>query len=239
MPEGRAGRYVEVPSDVTLSFSEELRSRHEVMWDRAHLDHPFVTGIGDGSLSLDRFRYFMLQDYLFLIEYCRVVAMAAAKSPDLESMGRWASLLDETLNSEMVLHRSFCAEFGISEAELEASVPSPTTLGYTGHLLKIAREGSIEEICAAMLPCQWGYDVIGRGLEPNLTAPAGSLHSRWVEGYCAPEYRAVTEWLKGFVDRLAVEADDLVREGMSEVFGESTRQEFLFWQAAWEQVSGA
>ena len=222
-------------SDVTSSFSEELRSHHEEMWDRAHRDHPFVTGIGDGSLSLDRFRYYMRQDYLFLIDYCRAVAMAAAKSSDLESMGRWARLLDETLNSEMALHRSFSAEFGISEAELEATVPSPTTLGYTGHLLKVAREGSIEEIGAAMLPCQWGYDAIGRGLEANLTAPAGSLHSRWVEGYCAPEYREVTEWLKGFVDRLAAGADEGLRERMSEVFGESTRQEFLFWEAAWEQ----
>ena len=61
--------------------------------------------MGDGSLSLDRFSYFMRQDYLFLIDYCRVVSLACAKCPDLESMGWWARLLDETLNSEMALHQ--------------------------------------------------------------------------------------------------------------------------------------
>ena len=215
------------------SFSEQLRSQHEELWNRAHRDHPFVTGIGDGTLSLERFGYFMRQDYLFLIDYCRVVAMAAAKSPDLESMGRWAKLLDETLNSEMALHRSFCADLGISEAELESTRASPSTLAYTRHLLETAREGSIEEIGAALLPCQWGYDEIGRALASHLTAPQDSLHRRWVEGYTAPEYQALTQWLRGFVDRLAERADDARKQRMSTVFGESTRQEYLFWEAAW------
>ncbi len=111
---------------------------------------------------MERFRYYMAQDYLFLIDYCRVIALAVAKSPDLESMRRWAALLDETLNSEMELHRSFCADFGISSEELEATAPSPETLAYTGHLMRVANEGSIAEIAVALLPCQWGYDEIGR-----------------------------------------------------------------------------
>jgi thiaminase/transcriptional activator TenA len=201
-------------------------------WDRAHVDHPTVRGIGDGTLSPERFRFYMAQDYLFLIDYCRVVALAAAKSPDPESMGRWAALLDETLNSEMGLHRSFCADFGISPAELEATAPSPATLAYTSHLLRVADGGSVAEIAAALLPCQWGYDEIGRALASG-AAPEGSLHRRWIEGYNAPEYQAVTEWLRGFVDRLAADADDEMRDRMQELFAEGVRQEFAFWQAAW------
>ena len=214
-------------------FSETLRSRVEDLWNRAHRDHPFVNGIGDGTLSMERFRYFMRQDYLFLIEYCRVVAMAVAKSPDLDSMGRWAKLLDETLNSEMALHRSFCADLGITEAELESTRPSPATISYTQHLVNIAYRGGIEEISAALLPCQWGYDEIGRRLAAHLRAPEGSLHRRWVAGYNSPEYQEVTAWLKGFVDGLAVRAGEAERERMSAAFAESTRQEFLFWEAAW------
>ena len=122
-----------------------------------HHDHPFVKGIGDGTLLLDRFRFFMQQDYLFLIDYSRAVAIACAKSPDLDSMGHWAKLLDETLNSEMALHRSFCADFGITEEELAATQPSPATISYTKHLLDTAYSEGIAGIAAAMLPCQWGY----------------------------------------------------------------------------------
>ena len=216
-----------------MSFSEQMRDAVRVEWDRAHVDHPTVRGIGDGTLSPERFRYYMAQDYLFLIDYCRVVALAAAKSLDLESMGRWAALLHETLNSEMELHRSFCADFGISAEELEATAPSPATLAYTDHLLRVANEGTIAEIAAALLPCQWGYDEIGRELVSG-AATEGSLHRRWITGYNAPEYRAVTVWLKDFVDKLAADADDEMRDRMQELFAEGVRQEFAFWQAAWQ-----
>ncbi|MDP6821694.1 MAG: thiaminase II [Dehalococcoidia bacterium] len=212
-------------------FTNELRKRFDTEWRATHHDHPFVTGIGDGTLSLDRFRYFMQQDYLFLIDYARAIAIATAKSPDLESMGRFAKLLDETLNSEMSLHRSFCADFGISEEELTATQPSETTISYTKHLVDTAYEHGIAEIAAALLPCQWGYDDAGQRLAANLTAPEGSLHARWVAGYNDPEYREVTAWLRGFTDRLAEDASDEVRESMAALFKESLHQEWLFWEA--------
>lgn len=56
--------------------------------------------MGDGSLSLERFSFYMRQDYLCLIDYYRVLALASAKSPDLASVSHFASLLDETLKSE-------------------------------------------------------------------------------------------------------------------------------------------
>ena len=217
-----------------MSFSEQMRSAVAAEWDRAHRDHPTVQGIGDGSLSLERFQYYMSQDYLFLIEYCRVVALATAKSPDLESMGKWASLLDETLNSEMELHRSFCADFGITREDLEATRPSQTTLAYTGFLLQTARDGSIEEIVSAMLPCQWGYDQIGEELGRTGTAPAGSLHRRWIDGYNDPAYRALTTWMRDFTDELAEVASDERRAEMRRLFAEGVQHEYAFWQSAWD-----
>lgn len=214
-------------------FSEQLKASVEGLWNAAHRDHPFVRGLGDGSLPLANFQYYMRQDYLYLIDYCRVFAYAAAKAADVETMGRWAKLLDETLNSEMALHRSFCADFGVSEAELEATEPSATTISYTSHLLEVARNGTIEEIAAAVLPCQWGYDEIGRRLSDEMAAPEDSFHRRWVAGYTAPEYREVTKWLKGFVDRQGENASEATRQRMRDVFKESTRQEYLFWEAAW------
>lgn len=221
-------------TDAHAGFSEDLRQRHRALWDAAHRDHPFVQGIGDGSLDLDRFRYYMRQDYVYLVDYCRVFGLAAAKTHDLDSMGQWAELLNETLNSEMALHRSFCGDFGITQRDLESTRPSPTTLAYTRHLLTVAWSASIEEIAAAILPCQWGYDEIGRRLSHEGTAPNGSLHERWIAGYASAEYQSVTAWLKAFLDHLGAEASPLVQARMSEVFRESTRLEKRFWDAAWE-----
>ena len=77
---------------------------------------PFVRGLGEGTLPLAQFRFYMCQDYIFLKEYSRVIALAVVKAPELADMGRFADLLNATLNTEMELHRSFAVKFGISTA---------------------------------------------------------------------------------------------------------------------------
>ena len=132
------------------SFTHAIRAKAQPIWDR-ELKHPFVRGLGDGTLPIDRFRFYLAQDYVFLTEYCRVFALAAAKARDLQTIGVFARLLDETLNTEMQLHRDYCQRLGIAEADLEATVPAPITHAYTRHLLTVAYSGSIADIVAAVL----------------------------------------------------------------------------------------
>ena len=218
-------------------LSEWLRGQCAAEWSAAHESHPFVVGLRDGTLPLNKFQYFMRQDYAFLIDYCRVLGISAAKSRGLDDMARWAALLDETLNSEMSLHRGFCADFGITEAELIATEPMPSTVAYTDHLLRAAYEGDALEVAVALLPCQWGYDEIGRMLEREQTAPADSFHARWAAGYAAPEYREMTVWLKSFVDTQGESVTGGTRARLLDLFRAGTRYEYLFWEAAWKLES--
>src|SRR5260370_6599687 len=82
------------------SFTHAIRAKAQAIWDR-ELKHPFVRGLGDGTLPIDRFRFYLAQDYVFLIEYCRVFALGAAKARDLQTIGVFARLLDVTLNTDM------------------------------------------------------------------------------------------------------------------------------------------
>ena len=65
------------------SFTQTIRAQAQPIWDR-ELKHPFVRGLGDGTLPLECFRFYLAQDYVFLVEYCRVFALAAAKSREWE-----------------------------------------------------------------------------------------------------------------------------------------------------------
>lgn len=105
------------------------------------LSHPFVVGIGDGTLPEDKFRFYIKQDYLFLIEYSRVLALAAAKAQSLNTMEKFAALLHSTLNVEMDLHRQYAKEFGISRQELQRAEIAPTVRAYTDYLLQTAFSG--------------------------------------------------------------------------------------------------
>jgi thiaminase (transcriptional activator TenA) len=164
------------------SFTQAIRAKARPIWDR-ELKHPFVRGLGDGTLSIDRFRVYLAQDYVFLIEYCRVFALAAAKAHDLQTIGVFTRLLDETLNTEMQSHRDYCQHLGIAATELEDTAPTPITHAYTRHLLTVAYSGSIADIVATVLPCQLGYAEIGTALACEGRGGTNSNYAEWIRTY--------------------------------------------------------
>ena len=215
-----------------MGFSDELRQRAASTWDKEKA-HPFVTGIGDGTLSLDNFRYYMRQDYVFLIEFCRAISLAVAKARTLEDMGWFAQMIHETLNMEMALHVSFCADFDITEEELLATKPSPTTWAYTRHMINTAHQGTVGETAAVILPCSWGYAEIGQALYAQGTPKDQPLYTRWIETYNSQEFADIADWLRGFVDKHAETAGTSELEAMERAFRISSQYEYMFWDAAW------
>ena len=215
-----------------MSFSEDLRSKVAPVWDREKA-HPFVRGIGDGNLALERFAYYMRQDYIYLVEYCRVLALAVAKAASLEDMGWFARLLHETLNTEMELHREFCREIGVSQREMEQTRPSPTTVAYTSHLTSTAYSGGLGQLTASILPCQWGYSEIGQTLADVGAPPSQPHYSKWIEMYSSPEFSQLSDFLRGLLDRIAKDSGQEERRRMEQAFLVSSRFEYLFWDAAY------
>ena len=217
-----------------MRFTEHLRQQTAGLRQQV-LQHPFVTGIGDGGLPLAAFRFYMCQDYVFLIDYSRVLALAAAKADDLETMGRFAGLLHETLSTEMDLHRGLAAKFGISSKELEDTQAAPGTRAYTQHLLTAAYGGDLTDITAAILPCMWDYSDIGQALAAQGTPSPQPLYDEWIQMYAAPEFAALAAWLRNLLDRLASDAAADRQSRLSRLFADSCRYEYLFWDMAYRQ----
>lgn len=215
-----------------MGFSDELRQRAASTWDKEKA-HPFVTGIGDGTLPLENFRYYMRQDYVFLIEFCRAISLAVAKARTLDDMGWFARMIHETLNMEMALHVSFCADFGISEEQLLNTYPSPTTWAYTRHMINTAHQGTVGETAAVILPCSWGYAEIGQTLYARGTPKDQPLYTRWIETYNSQEFADIADWLRSFVDKHAETAGASELEAMERAFKISSQYEYMFWDAAW------
>lgn len=210
-----------------MSFSAELRRAADPVWQAQH-DHPFVRGIGDGTVDVERFKRWLRQDYRFLVEYCRVFALAAARSPDLTTLRKFAELLQATAVTEMDLHRSYAAEFGITPDELEAEEMAPVTRGYTDFLVRTAAVGEFAELAAALLPCMWGYSEIGLRLAER-GRPADRRCAAWIDAYADPAFAELAGWCRDLVDGLADESGPSLRAPMREAFLVSSRYELAFW----------
>lgn len=130
-------------------------------WD-AYVRHPFVTGLGDGTLPKASFLHYLAQDYVFLIHFARAWALAVVKAGTLDEMRAASATVEALVNGEMSLHQRICAEAGI--ADLEATVEAPASLAYTRYVLEAGYSGDLLDLLAALAPCVLGYGEIGARL---------------------------------------------------------------------------
>jgi len=203
-----------------VSFSAELREAAAPVWER-QVAHPFVVGIGDGTLPEDRFRFYVRQDYLFLIDYGRLLALGAARAPRLDWMRRFAGLAQSVLETEMDLHREFAARWGVTD--LEAVQVEPATAAYCNFLLRTASLGDFSELAAAVLPCMWSYAEIGATLRPT-----SDRYREWIDMYASEEFGELAAWARSIVDD--VDGDE---DRMGAAFAASCEHELRFWDAAY------
>lgn len=210
------------------SFSDQLRSEVSPIWEGI-FSHPFLTGIKEGTLPEERFRYYLAQDYLYLEGFARTVAMALAKAPDSQTLEELSHRVLTPV--ERPLHHQLLSAAGVSLEDIQRVGRSPTNTAYVNHMLKTASLHGLGPTAASLLPCPWTYHL----LKENVGASEHPLYSQWTAFYIAGYLEnSVNAW-RGFVDRAAQQASEQELDAMREAFVTSSRYEYLFWEMAYQQ----
>lgn len=215
-------------------FTDRLWRKVQPIWE-AYLDHPFVKGIGDGTLDKEKFKHYMKQDYVYLIEYSRVFAIGSAKAPDLKTMTMFANLLHGTLNMEMDLHREYAAKFGITNEELEETEPSATMTAYTSYMLNVSQLGGVENAIAAVLACAWSYNYIGKELAKKPGALDHEFYGNWIKMYSSEEFTKLAETCKKMLNDIAVSKSKKELQALEDIVVKTSKFEYMFWDMAENQ----
>ncbi len=210
-----------------MAFTRELWRSIEPIY-AAILRHPFVRGLTDGSLPRESFRFYAVQDALYLREFARALSLAAARAPEDE----WIIMFNEhaagALKVERALHESFFKEFGLSPADVAATPLAPTTLAYTSYLLAVAYGAPFHEAMAALLPCYWIYWEVGRALERR--GSPEPLYQRWIGTYASEEFGGVVRGVLEATDAVATRLGVAERRAMGRHFVTTSRYEWMFWE---------
>lgn len=214
-----------------MLFSERLFNAVEPVWN-SYLEHPFVKGIGEGTLDKEKFVHYMKQDYVYLIEYSRVFAIGSTKANDLKTMTIFANLLHGTMNFEMDLHRQYAEKFGITKEELEATEPSATMTSYTSYMLSQAQLGGVENTIAAVLACAWSYNWIGKNLATWPGATEHELYGDWVKTYTSDEFTSLAEDCIDLINEHAKDKPAHELKKLEEIFVKTSYFEYMFWDMA-------
>ncbi|MGH7901541.1 MAG: thiaminase II, partial [Thermodesulfobacteriota bacterium] len=191
------------------------------------LSHPFIRGLTDGSLSREKFKYYVIQDALYLMEFAKALSIAAAKSPEED----WIIMFNEhsagALKVERALHDSFFKEFGISSDKVSRTPLAPTNLAYTSYLLSVAYSSPFNELVGALLPCYWIYWEVGKALiskgSPN------PLFQRWIDTYGGEEFAKVVKEVLNVTNKISKKLRVDEREAMKRHSVTTSRYEWMFW----------
>ena len=216
-----------------MTMTERLLEATKEIWD-GYNETPFVKGIADGSLDHEKFKYYMIQDYLYLLDYTKVFSIGTAKAKNLDDMRLFAGYTHSILDGEMDIHRAYMTRLGIAKEEAEQTPVALDNLSYTSYMLDEAYKGGPLEILVAVLSCAWSYQMIGEHHQHVPGALEHPLYGEWVRGYCSKEYCETTQEIIDLVNELGKDISAEREAHLKEIFENCSRYEAMFWDMAYE-----
>jgi thiaminase (transcriptional activator TenA) len=201
------------------------------------LAQPFLIELAEGTLPRPTFQQYIFQDSLYLAEYARVLALAAARAPDAVARLEFSGGASVAVQVEQALHQTFFTQFGLDANALLHAEASPTCLNYTGYLTTLAATRTYEELIAGILPCFWIYWEVGCTVKPK--SAANNPYAAWIDTYADENFGATTERVKNIIDTAADAATPATRIAMAKAFTMASRFEYLFWDSAYRRESWA
>ena len=197
-----------------MLFTDYLYENSKEVWDK-YLEHPFLIELGEGTLDKEKFRKYLIQDYLYLIEYAKVYAMACVKSRNMKELKKFHNGVAGSIETETANHIMYLKDFGENKS--------------------ISVTGTIEEIVAAVLPCTWSYNYIGLKLKEKYKDKLeGNFFESWIETYASDEYVAFkNEWLD-FTNELCENLPQDTKEKLKDIFLRASKYELEFWNMAYK-----
>ena len=210
----------------TSSLSNHLWKDISPIWDSIS-KHPFLLELQNGTLTLQKFRFYIIQDYLYLGAFGRAAASALAMAPDDETARKL--LLRVSTPVERPLHTDLLEKLAVSRDEISRAMPAPTNLAYTNHIEVSMDIGGLATGVAALLPCPRIYHEVGKILQ----VPPHPIYRAWQSTYADGILEASTSAWSELLDQLAERSGPDTRAAMKKAYLTSARYEFMFWSMAY------
>ncbi len=208
-----------------MSFIQKIFSDVQPLL-RNICEHPFNLALCDGTLAKDKFVYYMQQDSLYLIDYARALAMVGARFTTEKDVALLLNFSQGALIAERELHEHYFKFFDVKPIEIKA----PACMMYTSYLVERAATANLGEAFAALLPCFWIYNEVGKDIVKKAQHP--NPYEKWIEVYSGDEFTKIVDQAVELTSRLAEEAGDKERKKMYDAFMISSRMEYYFWDDA-------
>ncbi|WP_201612334.1 thiaminase II [Psychrobacter immobilis] len=199
-------------------------------WDD-YIQHDFVKQLAAGTLAPDSFRHYLIQDYLYLIHYTRVMALSVYKSDTLAQMRVGQAGINAMLDMEIGMYLDFCRQWNIPLDEVESAAESAVTIAYSRYILDAAMSGSLAELYATIAPCLMGYAEISKHIKEQGFI-TGNPYQPWIDVFSSEEFQVITAQNEAQINTLLADASPAQADKFQRLFNTAARMEVNFWQQA-------
>ena len=196
-----------------------------------YTQHDFVKQLAVGTLAADSFRHYLVQDYLYLIHYTRVMALSVYKSDTLSQMRVGQAGINAMLDMEIGMYLDFCRDWNVPLEQVENAPESAVTIAYSRYILDAAMTGSLAELYAAIAPCLMGYGEIGKRIKEQGFI-TDNPYQPWINVFSSDEFQAITAQNEAQIDTLLAAASPAQAAKFQQLFNTAARMEVNFWQQA-------
>ncbi len=209
-----------------MKFTESLWVSVGDIYDKI-LRHPFILELTEGTLDEEAFRFYVVQDALYLKDYARGLALLGARAPQDQWLMMFAEHARDVIVVERALHESFFKDWQMSDEDVYSTPMAPINLLYTSYLLRTAYERPFPETLGCFLPCYWVYWEVGKELEKR--GSPKELFRRWIQTYSSDQYASIVRQVLDVMDQVArgLKEDDL--RLIRNHFRMTSKLEYLFW----------
>ena len=217
-----------------MQFTQELYLNAVDVWD-SYYTHPFVDGIGKGTLSKEKFKFYIIQDYLYLLEYAKLFALGVIKSKSESDMKQFADLTDGILNSEMGIHKVYMKKLNITDEDISNHKPTLDNTSYTSYMLAVSHSGDIKEIAVAALSCMWSYKMIGDKLK-KIYGCGHDFYGEWIKTYSSDRYNSLNNWNLELVEKHTKHLSKEDKAHLLNIFRTCSIYELKFWDMSYKGI---
>jgi thiaminase/transcriptional activator TenA len=210
-----------------MKFTDELWEAALPIYDQIER-HNFNQELKSGTLPVEKFKFYIHQDSLYLTDFARALATAGTKARNSQDLLDFLEFAQNAILVERALHISYFKEYEISHNLNKA----PGCFAYTNYLLATSAFESFEVAVAALLPCFWIYKKVGDYIYANQTKP--NVYQNWIDAYAGEDFAASVEKALSICNRIAENASPNIREKMKEAYITASRLEFVFWDSAYQ-----
>lgn len=211
-----------------MSIIDELKDASKEVWEACY-NHPFVQEIGKGTLPQEKFNFFLIQDYKFLMEYIKILSLSSSYINDEKVLYQFLGFQKRTIEGRNN-QKKYLQELGLDEVNTVMGLYNES---YISSLRSVATTKGTLALLVAILPCPWSYHEFACRLQRKFGKTSGNkLYQNWIESYARKDtYKIILKILKAYENPISLDKN----KELKLVFKRSLEYEYLFWDMCYKK----